>query len=335
MIGDFKKNITAKFDKEASLDCTEWSAVVNNASNVLVPHLRSTVKYYVEYYAGENLSFVLYENNRAIGVFPLFIHKKEENWKISGDGTNLTQPLFITNISKKTKKRLQKKILELIKEIARKLGIKQVQLFDVNMNLSSWYLLWLEQANKSFFTHQLAVDLRLPIESIRLGFRKSYKPLVNKAYKEWDINVCDNDIDYAFEEFRLLHLEVSGKETRSRETWNIQKEKIKNKEAFLVTVRDKEVLIGAGLFTYTKDIGRYACAAYKRELFDEPIGHGVQMKAIETLKERGCKVYHIGQKVTTLDEIYPTDKELSISHYKEGFSGYVYTQPHLKVSLNA
>jgi len=335
MIGDFKKIITSKFDKDVSLDCTEWSAVVNNASNVLASHLRSTVEYYVEYYAGENLSFVLYENNRAIGVFPLFIHKKEGGWKISGDGANLIQPLFITNISKKTKKRLQNKILELIKEVARKLELKQVQLFDVGMNLSSWYLLWLEQANKSFFTHQLAVDLRLPIESIRLGFRKSYKPLVNKAVKEWDIDVCDNDIDDVFEEFRLLHLEVSGKETRSRGTWAIQKEQIKNKEAFLVTVRDKEVLIGAGFFTYTKDMGSYSVGAYKRELFDKPIGHGVQMKAIETLKEKGCKIYHIGQKMTVLDEIHPTDKELSISHFKEGFSGYVYTRPHLKVDLNA
>jgi FemAB family protein len=334
MIGTIKNIITAKFDKEVSLDCSEWSVVINNANNVLVPHLRSTVDYYVEYFDGENLSFVLYENNRAVGVFPLFIHKKEQNWKISGDGTNLIQPLFIANIPKKTKKRLQEKIIKIVKEIARKLGIKQVQLSDVGMNLSSWYLLWLKQARKSFLTHQLAIDLQLSINSIRLGFRKSYKPLVNKALKEWDIGVCENDIDDVFEEFRLLHLEVAGRETRSKESWNIQKEQIKNDEAFLVTVRGGDVLIGAGLFTYTKDMGSYSIGAYKREMFDKPIGHGVQMKAIEALKEKGCKTYHIGQKMTFLDENIPTEKELSISHFKEGFAGYVYAQPHLKVNLN-
>jgi len=92
----------------------------------------------------------LYENNRAVGVFPLFIHKKEQKYKISGDGTSLIQRLFILNIPKKTKKRLQEKIIKFIKEIASKLRVKQVQLSDIGMNLSSWYLLWLEQANKSF-----------------------------------------------------------------------------------------------------------------------------------------------------------------------------------------
>jgi hypothetical protein len=52
------------------------------------------------------------------------------------------------------------------------------------------------------------------------------------------------------------------------------------------------------------------------------------------LKEKGCKTFHVGQKMTLLDENVPTDKELSISHFKEGFAGYVYAQPHLEVDLN-
>ena len=144
---------------------------------------------------------------------------------------------------------------------------------------------------------------------------------------------CDSDNDQIFEEFRLLHLEVAGKQTRSRESWSIQKEQIKNKEAFLVTVRDKKVLIGAGFFNYTKDMGMYSVGAYKRELFDRPIGHAVQMMAIEKLKDLGCTTYNLGQKATILDSSTSTDKEMSISHFKEGFAGYVYAQPHLEVTI--
>lgn len=334
MIITLQNIIIKKLNKDVSLDFLNWNKVLNNASNVLVFHLKSSVVYYAEYFDGNNLSFTLYENNKAVGIFPLFIHKNKTGWQISGNGIDLVQPLFINDISKKTKKRLEKKIVEIIIEIANNLEIKKVQLFNDGITLSSWYLLWLEKANKSYLTHQLAINLQHPIAKIKLDFRKSYKPLVNKALKEWNVFVCENNLNENFEAFRLLHLKVAGKETRSRESWKIQQQQIENNEAFLIMVKDNETLIGAGFFTYTKDIGSYSVGAYKRELFDKPIGHGVQMKAIEILKEKGCKTYHIGQKMTALDKNSPTDKELSISYFKEGFSGYTYIQPHLEININ-
>jgi hypothetical protein len=161
-------------------------------------HLKSTVDYYSSYFEGVNLSFILYENKRPIGIFPIFIHKNENNWSLSSNGNSLIKPLFINNIAKKAKKRIEKQILEIIYYIARKLEIKKVHLVEFSTTLSGWYLLWLDRASKSFLTHQLVIDLRLAIESIRLSFRKSYKPLVNKALKEWDIDVCDNDIEHVF-----------------------------------------------------------------------------------------------------------------------------------------
>jgi len=47
MTDSFRSIITSKFDKDISLDYSEWSNVVNNSDCVLVPHLRSTVDYYV------------------------------------------------------------------------------------------------------------------------------------------------------------------------------------------------------------------------------------------------------------------------------------------------
>jgi FemAB family protein len=319
--------------RDISFNLDDWSVVLSDSHNVDVNHQKSTIEYYVSYFEGKNLSFVLYENNKPVGVFPLFIHKDQEGYLISGDGSNLINPLFISNIAKKTKKRLEGKIIEIIQQISKKIAIKKIQLFDTNTVLSSWYLLWLERANRSFSTYQLAINLEHSIDEIRLGFRKSYKPLTNKALKDWDISICNDNLDENFEAFRLLHLEVVGKETRGRETWDIQKQQIVNNEAFLVMVKDNDTLIGAGLFSYTKDMGVYAVGAYKRELFDKPIGHGVQIKAIEFLKEKNCKRYLIGQKMTALDESQPTDKEMSISHFKEGLARYVYIQPHLDVSV--
>ena len=59
--------------------------------------------------------------------------------------------------------------------------------------MSSWYLLWLKKANKDYLSYQLAINLEKTLEEIRLSFRKSYKPLVNKALREWDVDVCSKE----------------------------------------------------------------------------------------------------------------------------------------------
>jgi len=59
----------------------------------------------------------------------------------------------------------------------------------------------------------------------------------------------------------------------------------------------------------------------------------MQMKAIEALKEKGCKWYEVGQRHYKNDEIKPTEKELSISHFKEGFATHRTIRPHLIVDI--
>ena len=329
MIEGIKESISKDFTN-LSFDVTSWKEVLKDSLEVSVFHLQSSINYYAAYHEGTNISFLLHENNTPLVVFPLFAYTENNQWILSSNGEGIIAPLFIQGTPKKLKKRLEKQIAEIIYIIAHELKIENVRFFEPNLILSSWYLLWLEKNNKDFLKYQLVIDLRKSIEDIRLGFRKSYKPLVNKALKEWQIEVCDKDHDQIFEEFRLLHLEAAGKETRSRESWTIQKEQIKNKEAFLVTVRDESKLIGAGFFNYTRDMGMYSVAAYKRELFDRPIGHAVQMIAIEKLKELGCKTYYLGQKASSG---LSTEKEISISHFKEGFASHIVAQPNLEVTI--
>jgi FemAB family protein len=332
MVAKIKNNIQDEH-KNISFDLSEWNTILKSTPNALVSHLKHAADYSVAYFEGDNLSFVLSENNKVVCIFPLFVYQNNNEWIISGSAEGLTQPLFIRDIAKKTKKRLESQIVTIIYAISKKLGIKKVNIFEHNAVLSSWYMLWVGRACKHFLTYRLAIDLTLTIDEIRLGFRKSYKPLISKAKREWDIEVHEGNVEDVFEEFRLLHEEVSGRVTRSMKSWNVQKKQIECHEAFLITARDGGVLIGAGLFNYTKDIGNYSVGAYKRELFEKPIGHGVQMKAIEVLIDKGCKMYDIGQKMTLLDENTPTDKELSISYFKEGFAGYVYARPYLEVNI--
>jgi FemAB family protein len=333
MIKDIKTVLSRDF-QNLSFDLSSWNSVLSASSHASVYHQVSNVDYYSAYFQGENISFILIEDHKPIAIFPIFAYQDNNEWKISSNSLGLISPLFIRDIPKKSRKRLEKQCIEIILLISRKLELRKILLFEHSHFLSTWFLQWLEKADKYFITYQLAIDLQQSIESIKLDFRKSYKPLVNKALKEWDVRVCEENVDEVFEEFKDLHFEAAGKQTRSKESWSIQRKQIENNEAFLVSVRDGNLLIGAGFFNFSRDIGTYSVGAYKRDLFDKPIGHAVQIIAIKKLKDLGCKTYILGQKAVAISSGTSSQKEASISHFKEGFAGYVFAQPHLEISLN-
>lgn len=94
--------------------------------------------------------------------------------------------------------------------------------------------------------------------------------------------------------------------------------------AFLVGLRDRidARLVGAGFFQTTRDEGLYAVAAYDRALFEKPLGHVVQQHAIEVMKSRGMSWYHIGNRPYPQDIPSPSDKQLRIAAFKQGFASH-------------
>jgi len=327
---------------DSNNDIDAWQLVLSqHGVTPSIFHLYNTVRYYVSYFARNesiNLSLVVYDNSQPVGVFPLMAHKNDSNnWILSSNGVEIVECIFIPTLARKVKKRLESKLVELIHLLSSELNIDFVQFANMKYGrLSSWYLKWIGEASKTFSTYHLLVDLSLSLEDIRLKFRKSYKPLINKALREWRVDVHENVSEEVFDQFRLLHKEVAGRSTRPIESWNEQKHQIDSSESFLVTVsNDKCQMVGAGLFTFSDYQGIYCVGAYKRDLFDKPLGHVVQMKAIETLKNRGVVWYEIGRKYLKIDNEPATDKELSISHFKEGFSTQVIARQHLIVNMQS
>lgn len=334
-------NIINTHFPNSNRDLNSWQSVLNNSS--IVPscfYLYNMVEYYKCYYnefSSINLSFVIYINKEAVGVIPLLVHQNsKKQWFLSSNGTEIIEPLFIKSLARKVKRRLELELRDLILDLVKKLKIKKFQFANMNLrSLSDWYLMWTETANEIFSSHHIFVDLSLSLEEIHLKFRKSFRPLVNKGLRELNVEVHEEISDELFESFRNLHKEVAGRTTRSIESWQIQKEQISAKESFLIIVKSKSnSLIGGGLITYSKDCGFYSVGAYKREHTDKPIGHVVQMKAIETLKRNNVKLYEIGVKYLKIDRTKPDNKQMQISHFMEGFASNIMARQHLIVNLN-
>ncbi len=122
----------------------------------------------------------------------------------------------------------------------------------------------------------------------------------------------------------MLHAAVAGRVTRTLESWQLQHAALTNDEGFLIVLRDAGGrMVGAGYFMCSADEGIYAVAAYDRNLFDKPLGHVVQFRAIEELQRRGCRWYRIGTRCYPCDEPAPNAKELAIATFKQGFASHV------------
>ena len=283
---------------DSNIDSNSWQSVIEQHKTIpSIFHLFNTVEYYVAYFSQHksiNLSLVLYNNKQPVGVMPLMAHQNKSNqWVLSSNGVEIVEPIFIPTLARKVRKRLESQLVELVDTLSDSLNIKRNQFVNMEYGqMSDWYLMWAERANKAFSTHHLLVDLSLSLEEIRSKFRKSYKPLVNKGLREWKVEVHEEVSKEMFDKFRLLHKEVAGCSTRPIESWNRQKKQIDLSESFLVTVSNNQnQMVGAGLFTHSSYQGLYCVGAYKRELFDRPIGHPVQLKAIETLKKKNVLWY--------------------------------------------
>src|SRR5450830_1103706 len=197
-----------------------------------------------------------------------------------------------------------------------------------NLSLSEWHQQWMMRGGEPKIRHELYVDLTLSIEDIYSNMRKSYRSLIQQGSKLWEVTCIDHEnlTPALWNEFRELHLKAAGKVTRSEETWHLQYLMILQNEGFLLTLRTidgSSTLIGGAFFQNTKDEGYYAVAAYDRNLFDKPIGHVLQMRAIQLMKDKNIKWYRIGERMFPSDIPKPSDKQISISNFKQGFATHL------------
>src|SRR5450830_1888390 len=242
--------------------------------------------------------------------------------------------MVIFNLSLNTQKKIIRHAVDSLEYLRGFLGKSDLRIEENsslnynNLSLSEWHQQWMMRGGEPKIRHELYVDLTLSIEDIYSNMRKSYRSLIQQGSKLWEVTCIDHEnlTPALWNEFRELHLKAAGKVTRSEETWHLQYLMILQNEGFLLTLRTidgSSTLIGGAFFQNTKDEGYYAVAAYDRNLFDKPIGHVLQMRAIQLMKDKNIKWYRIGERMFPSDIPKPSDKQISISNFKQGFATHL------------
>ena len=297
------------------------------------------IEYQKEYCSESNftdLSFIIKENdNPILGVIMSLDQKKDGYTELSGFGRPILY-LEGNDVSHQLLKGSRKKFKTTFENILKSHKINKVVYQDfLNNNLSFLgnYLMANNGKANSYFTQ--IIDLSLSELLLHQSVRKSYQSLINWGKKNLEIEILDSENikNGDVEIFQQLHIDVAGHETRTKRTWEIQYEMVKNGEAFIVTGKYENNLVTDALFLNSQKYCYYGVSASKRELFDKPISHAVIWNAILHAKRIGCHFFEMGEQLFPCQcETLPTKKEFGISTFKKGFGGE--TKVRLNITLS-
>jgi FemAB family protein len=280
----------------------------------------------------EPLRFIYHLNNIPHLFWPVILLRSGEDYTLETFGGGVYSPLLIDGIQESIRSKAESEIYGVLGKLMSLFSIESVKVITSRRTnrLGKWYQKIAEESGSAALSHNMYVDLEWSVSDIFASFRKSYKNLVNKAKGLWKCEVLKDEFDkYIFEKYKQLHIETSGRQTRSDESWNLQYQMILAKKAFLVVLYDsKNELVGGGYFNYTRDEAFYSVGVYKRELFDQPLGHLVQFVAISFMKESGMKQYLLGRRHYKSDIPSPEEKLLNISGFKNGFATHLDIEVH-------
>ena len=281
-----------------------------------------------------DLSLIVCWNNKPAAIWPISFSTKNGESRLTSQGAPVMPPLFVPGCPSVTRKRIIKGCLAMANAIAafaRQDTWESGESFSASLGMSDWHVESMGRGAACSVRHELYLDLLPDLADIKREFRKSYKALIASGSRLWSVNVLESGGEGVWDRFRNLHLQVSGRVTRSDETWTLQHELIKQGNAFLVWLEGASgEMVGGGFFSCTASEGLYAVGAYERSLFDKPLGHVVQYRAIEEFKKRGISWYKIGARPYATDSPPPTAKEISIAEFKQGFASHVF--PHYSLT---
>ena len=323
--------------------CNEdaWENVLQSARYQNTLYTSASIEYQMAYSLDKNkkiqdISVVIKLHDKNVGIWPLSIEIKDDKYFLESHGMAILPPIFTSEISIKSKKKIIKRIYNFIEEICKVLEIKNwksEEYFDSSFGLSLWNTEGISRGAQSSYEMELFLDLSGGIESIRKGYRESYLHIIQRDYRKFNVGFSIRPSLMLWQKFKNLHERVSGRKTRGDETWMTHYKSFYEKECLLLNYAfdDENEIIGAALFNMTNCEANYLVGAFLRDSNATSIGHVLQDEAIKFFLAKGIKWYRLGRR-SSINKNERSKKEEAISYFKEGFSSHIIPTYLLKMN---
>ena len=273
-------------------------------------------------------SFIVFSDSAEVAaIVPLYCFEDESGLLQYRYGEEyLRSPIIHSLPDTNEHKKIQKFIFSYIEELAKKNSVSALKAMIEGEGLieGRHYYNWLTDFG---YVDESSVCQLISCsedsKALWADLRKSYKPLINKAAKNFEHETVFHS-NYSFEkceDYRKLHFKAAGRQTRSEESFRLMYEMIKNKEAFISLVKQKDGRpVAAHFFFVLNKYCLYASSAVDPELpADNGIGHMGLWQSIVTACNMGCRFIDMGQLWVNPN---PSEKERNIALFKKGFGGH-------------
>ncbi len=304
----------------------DWNTIANS-EQVSSEYLHTTIDYHHAYLeTATDLSIVIYSSNEAIAIWPLTLFNSNNQAQLQSNCKAILPPIPVQGCGKKQIKKIYQQCHQFLSAYALETS-QALKLCYLPTEHILWQRTFSPNITSAEYQQILMADLSGSESLYKQEMRKSYRSLINKGLKLWQHQLFTSMSDELTEQFRQFHIQVAGKETRSKLTWQLQQQMVNKGEAFLIALygdngQQENALIGAALFNLSPLQASYSIGVYDRNLFDQPISHVIQHIAVQHLREIAVNRYYLGFRHHAFEQTKPTDKETSIGFFKEGFSNH-------------
>jgi FemAB family protein len=270
------------------------------------------------------------ENKKDVCFWNLLVEYHADSLVIGSISNPIRMPIFAFNMDYQSFSIVERCVISLCRELLDQQSQKLL-FFEYRDQLalanSDWFTTIKAKATRSFVRAELVVNLELTLDEIKGRLRKGHRSLILLRNKDFKIIVNNGDDPAIWSACRDFHVEYVGRQTRSDETWMIQAQQAAEGRAFIVLVyNDSEEILGFGLFSHNSYECVYSSGVYLRMGSGVGLGQAVQWAAIQEMKQRGLTKYFVGLKYFDNDVVPPTDKEKSITNFKEGISTHSFAR---------
>lgn len=321
------------FIKYSDLSKDEWNRYIDRINGITFNYTAEKISFDLEYSKNiiANETFVALENKRPIAAAQIYIEKYSDHFQISWNGSYCCAPYIDVGLDYMIQEKVAKKLLANIDAIAKKYQCKKIMLKQDplgNPDQSSTFynynfLLKHEYIDESGMTQ--LIDLRKNVNKLYADVRKGHKSDIKRG-NLYDVKIYDqhNITDEMIELYKDIYEADAGRVTRNSELYQYYLEFIKNGKGMAAfgSVHGQEV--GVAIVTIYKNTAYYSSyGELEQELNHVPIGHILQWKIINYLKEHGIEYYEMGEQVFGKTHYSDPDiKLINISNFKRGFGGY-------------
>ncbi len=270
-------------------------------------------------------SFLIFKDNKPCAIIVFVIKLAEKNYKVASyESLPLPWPIIDNELIDDDN--LIKLIFDEIDNRAKLYDLAKVE-FQLNLNKKSSqvennFIKTIKNFNyidKSFLSHSIDLSYEKNI-SIRPSYLKNMK----KHKDNYKIEIIDhrNYKNEFIDEYMELHREDSGGIFRSRRTYEIQFEPVRDNNGFVVCLYSMNKHLVGALLIYHDNYSAYEpSVAVKPSEKKNYISHLLKQEAINHLIKGSIQEFELGQAhISASFSFIPNDKNYQISFFKMGWS---------------